>query len=1088
MMTLPVRLNALLSGFLLWPILVVAVSGQDGSEKSLSIASLEAAIAGVEASDGEQIVKDGIIGKYRLAIEDLKIAEAFKTREAKWRQLPKTGRRDLEKQRAALEGEPERSRVMVKAVEQLPAAIEEQRAVVAEQRAELAQITSELFEARGRPLEIGNRLEALQEVEIVDPGAGDGVQDEVGFAARRAESLKMLAEKGMLEQERASNALRVELLDGTRELAERSLQVEIGHLDELEEYATKTWLMEARSLAAQGSEAVLQAEPLAKIDAWVRELRDEVETLAAEIPLLAERLGEADAERDQVAERLENLEQEQAKLEMQAELGGLDGAFAQVLRDQLQRLPNVSAYRQKLANRHSELSGYRLQAFSLSEDLKDQEKWEERLSSNSEPRVQALLEARRALLESGEPNGQRLISELALLDADERRYMAQARQFERFLGEELFWKRSSPTASLRTLTDLPASAGQVFGPQRFMELGPATLRVAKRHPVFTLVVLLVSAWLLVSRRRIAEKIEKGADIVRRISTDNFGVTLKVTLWTLALAVPVPLVIWYLGWAIFRDPMASEWLRGVSRGLAVTGVIAAGYLFMVATCRPHGLGIGHFGWKESSVLEFRRSIFSIMVVFVPAVLILFSTFYEEDSRHLDTVGLVVFVVSHLWVTLVLARLLHPSTGIFAKVIREKPHRLFSRLRHAWYLAAVVAPLALAVLACLGFLLTAQALSLILLTTLGVVAAGVIFYGLVYRWFNVKERKLALEEALERRKARLRKEDPNEKASEEEALLESAESELDLSDVGRQTRRLLRSLVSVGVILAVWFLWSTTMPFEDALSGVQLPGGMNLLGLAKAILILVVTTVGTRNLPGLLELAGLRETGLDAGVRNAISTLAQYAFAGVGLAMLFNVLSLDWSKFGWIAAALSVGLGFGLQEIVANFICGIILLFERPIRIGDVVTVDGVTGTVTRIRMRATTVTNWDRQEFVVPNKNFITGTLLNWTLTNPINRIVIKVGVAYGGDTEKALKIMHEVATSHPRIMEDPSPIVSFEEFGDSSLNLLLRCYLPEMDGRLETITALHGEIDRKFREEGIEIPFPQRDLHLRSLDESIKIG
>ena len=119
-----------------------------------------------------------------------------------------------------------------------------------------------------------------------------------------------------------------------------------------------------------------------------------------------------------------------------------------------------------------------------------------------------------------------------------------------------------------------------------------------------------------------------------------------------------------------------------------------------------------------------------------------------------------------------------------------------------------------------------------------------------------------------------------------------------------------------------------------------------------------------------------------------------------AFLFQTLGVDWSQFGWIAAALSVGLGFGLQEVVANFVCGIILLFERPVRVGDIVTVDGIDGVVSRIQIRATTITNWDRKEFVVPNKQFVTGTVLNWTLSNPMNRIVIVVGVAYGSDTEQ----------------------------------------------------------------------------------------
>jgi potassium efflux system protein len=234
--------------------------------------------------------------------------------------------------------------------------------------------------------------------------------------------------------------------------------------------------------------------------------------------------------------------------------------------------------------------------------------------------------------------------------------------------------------------------------------------------------------------------------------------------------------------------------------------------------------------------------------------------------------------------------------------------------------------------------------------------------------------------------------------------------------------------------------------------------------------------------------LRAAAKDAGTRFAIATLCQYGVAIVGVALLFSVLGLDWSSFGWIATGLSVGLGFGMQEIVANFISGIILLFERPVRVGDVVTLDGVTGTVTRIRMRATTVTNWDRQEYIVPNKQLVTGTFTNWTLTSPINRIVIIVGVAYGSDTGKALQILRDVAHDHPRIMDEPAPVVTFDQFADSTLNLMLRCYLPDMDGRWVTVSELNEAIDDRFKKAGIEIAFPQQDLHLKSINPAVAEG
>jgi potassium efflux system protein len=260
--------------------------------------------------------------------------------------------------------------------------------------------------------------------------------------------------------------------------------------------------------------------------------------------------------------------------------------------------------------------------------------------------------------------------------------------------------------------------------------------------------------------------------------------------------------------------------------------------------------------------------------------------------------------------------------------------------------------------------------------------------------------------------------------------------------------------------------------------------SLLELVKAALVVGVTWLVTKNLPGMLEFAVLRATTMDTGTRHAITTLCQYAVVVTGFVLLFNVLNLDWAEFGWIAGGLSVGIGFGMQEVVANFVCGLILLLERPIRVGDVVTVEGTTGTVTRLRMRATTITNWDRQEFVVPNKSLITGTILNWTLSAPLNRILIPVGVAYGSDTEKARQVLLDAAADHPGVLDDPTPMATFEQFADSSLNLVLRAYLPDLDNRMGTITDLHTEISQRFAAAGIEIAFPQRDVHIRKGSES----
>jgi potassium efflux system protein len=191
--------------------------------------------------------------------------------------------------------------------------------------------------------------------------------------------------------------------------------------------------------------------------------------------------------------------------------------------------------------------------------------------------------------------------------------------------------------------------------------------------------------------------------------------------------------------------------------------------------------------------------------------------------------------------------------------------------------------------------------------------------------------------------------------------------------------------------------------------------------------------------------------------------------------------------WLVAAVTFGLGFGLQEIFANFISGLIVLFERPMRVGDVVTVGEVSGVVSRIRMRATTITDWDRKELIVPNKEFITGRLVNWTLSDRVLRIVFRVGVAYGSDTRLVQRLLLKAADEHPSVLTDPPPQALFVAFGDSTLSFELRVYVPGLEVYGAVQHELNSAIDSLFRVAGIEIAFPQRDVHVRSIEASLPI-
>ena len=256
---------------------------------------------------------------------------------------------------------------------------------------------------------------------------------------------------------------------------------------------------------------------------------------------------------------------------------------------------------------------------------------------------------------------------------------------------------------------------------------------------------------------------------------------------------------------------------------------------------------------------------------------------------------------------------------------------------------------------------------------------------------------------------------------------------------------------------------------------------------AVVVLFATILAFRNLPGLIEIFILHRLPLDAGSRYAISTVLRYIIAIIGMSIALSAIGLSWNKVQWLAAALTFGLAFGLQEIFANFISGLIILAERPVRIGDTVTVGGVTGDVTRIRMRATTITDWDRKELVIPNKTFITGEVINWTLTDPVLRIIIPVGVSYGSDVDLVERILYQVAAADPIVLGTPEPIVLFLGFGDSTLDFELRVFVPSIHYIFTGQHSLHMTITKAFRDEGIEIAFPQRDLHLRSSEAPIAI-
>jgi small-conductance mechanosensitive channel len=237
---------------------------------------------------------------------------------------------------------------------------------------------------------------------------------------------------------------------------------------------------------------------------------------------------------------------------------------------------------------------------------------------------------------------------------------------------------------------------------------------------------------------------------------------------------------------------------------------------------------------------------------------------------------------------------------------------------------------------------------------------------------------------------------------------------------------------------------------------------------------------------LEEDVLSRASLPRGVPFAISSLVRYAILLLGFGMAMVAAGLEMSRLALLLGALGVGVGIGLQDVVNNFVSGLILLFERPVQVGDTVDVGAVRGVVKRIGIRSSTVRTFEGAEVVIPNSKLVSETFVNWTLSDRQRRIEIPVGVAYGSDPERVMRVLEGVVQGRPELLQEPAPVVLFDRLGESSLDFLVRVWAADFDASRVLQSRLVLEIHRALREAGIEIPFPQRDLHLRSVDPAVR--
>lgn len=670
-------------------------------------------------------------------------------------------------------------------------------------------------------------------------------------------------------------------------------------------------------------------------------------------------------------------------------------------------------------------------------------------------------------------------------------YAATIADYHQLIDEHLLWVRDTAPFRSEHFRSAAAAATWLFRIDHLRRLGSGLLAAANDQPLTAAPWLVALLALLATRPRVSYRLLQCGEAAIKRSGPDLAQTVKAVFLTLMLSLPLAIALAICGWLLRSAAIDDSYLAAVADALMTVAALALPLELLRQIVRPGGLAEAHFGWPAMATVPIRLAARWMILVALPLIFLWRVLDAHGDGKiELSALARLLFSAVMVLTAVLLWRVLHPRSGAAAVLVMRNPNGWTEKLRLLWHPAIVAIPLALAVLSLLGYSYSSVQLAFRFYRTIWMFLVIAILAGLAIRWLILSRRRLAVEQLRQRADQR------EHAVGVEGPPIDVADADsIDLSEASQQSRRLIEAMLFVAVLLGLYVIWSPVLPALGFLDRVALwsqtaadgtvSETITLSNLLLAIPIVVVTFVVVRNAPGLLENLLLQRLPLENAVRYAITTLSSYLLAGIGIITAANTLGVHWESIQWLIAGLGVGLGFGLQEIFANFISGIILLFEQPIRVGDIVTLDNTSGVISRIRMRATTITNWDRQEYIVPNKDLITGRLVNWSLSDSTNRVVIEVGIAYGSDTRRACQVLEEICRDHPEVSKELAPLITFEGFGDSALNIVMRCYLESLDKRLQTIHELHTAINDRFRDEGIEIAFPQRDLHIRSLPQAM---
>ena len=899
---------------------------------------------------------------------------------------------------------------------------------------------------------------------------------------RSAQRLKLETEVRTLPVRLDARKTELKLVGVQREEAERDMTALAGqeHLRRIAE-ASRLRDETARHVAEMGSSLP-----------ELRALATEVSALADEYVATVTRFESDSANLARANRALETLRASFSATRQQLDIAALSDALGPVLVEQYQRLDDLEQPDRYLASLSGRLSETRLREFRIGQ-LREQ-------SSARREQVEAVVHASGAAdareYESVMDEAEQLLADRdGLLDALGGVYVqvtghiieldslyqeqaSLAESFRQLLDRNLIWMKSHPPLEFRDFAAFPAvvlglAAGQDWH-GFFAELAGGL----REHPLstgFSLLVLLLlwrnHAWLRAHLSSLGLRAVGWKDYRFHMALQALGVHLL-------LAMPVPLVMLWSGWMLEDLSNTNPLAPAIGEAARSVGLLSYGYLFLLSAFGADGFARQHLRWRTGRVQSVERWMrFGVRVLLPLAVACLMLREFTDrpEVAVAQRVATVLFTLAFFLLSVALVR---AGTGMFGGAFFAQRFALAGRAGRVLVMVLLAAQPVAVLLDVLGYHFTASALAVRVFLTIVVllIAKLVIDTGL-----------LGLTIAGQR-SAELR-----EQQAQEEQMSVEAPADEDFARMNASAVALLQVFalgLTAAVLLALWSQFFTALSILDAVGlwqhesvvdGKTVLSDVSLFDLIGALLLFGAALTLARGLPALLGIV-LYGWVTRKGVLFTIQTIISYVVVSLGFFFSLQLLGFGWDKLQWMAAGLSVGLGFGLQEIFANFFAGLIMLFERPVRIGDVITLGEYSGTIQRIRMRATTITDFDNREVIVPNKMFVTERLINWTLSSSVVRMSFDVGVSYNADPRQVRETLMELLAADPRVLQEPPPNVVFREFAASALSFRCFAHVEDINLRFAVQNDFHMRTTEVFRERGIEIAYPQMDLHLRTVD------